>query len=166
MTARLTALLVLLGAGAGFGAGVASRGDSFASRTVFPAAPIVDPTDREIQAVTRLERQFGEAITRHDSLVLDTLMAAEFLSINPAAHVLDKAGVYRELTNLDYQLISVVNDSITIRRFGDLAVATTRGTARGVANGQEVTGQLRLTRIWLKRDGHWRAVGGQATAIP
>ena len=134
--------------------GLATRGTS------------MEASDRDIQEVERLERSFGEAITRGDAAALDRLMADDFVGTNPLARVLDKKQTMAELASPDYELQSLVNEDIRVRLFGDVAVATARGTAKGRYKGQDASGQFRYTRIWVKREGQWQAVAAQATMIP
>jgi ketosteroid isomerase-like protein len=134
--------------------GLATRGTS------------MEASDRDIQEVERLERSFGEAITRGDAAALDRLMADDFVGTNPLARVLDKKQTMAELASPDYELQALVNEDIRVRLFGDVAVATARGTAKGRYKGQDASGQFRYTRAWVKREGQWQAVAAQATMIP
>jgi hypothetical protein len=53
-----------------------------------------------------------------------------------------------------------------MRRYGDFAVMTLRETVTARANDSTAVGRLRLTEIWLKRDGRWQAIASHATVIP
>jgi ketosteroid isomerase-like protein len=133
-----------------------------------PTAPetSMEASDRDIQEVERLERSFGEAITRGDGAALDRLIADDFVATNPLARAVDKKQTIAELVSPDYELESLVNEDIHVRLFGDVAVVTARGTAKGRYKGQDTSGQFRYTRIWVKREGQWQAVAAQATMIP
>jgi ketosteroid isomerase-like protein len=126
----------------------------------------MEAIDRDIQEVERLERSFGEAITRGIAAALDRLLADDFVGTNPLARVLDKKQTMAELGSPDYELESLMNEDIRVRLFGDVAVAKARGTAKGRYKGQDASGQFRYTRIWVKRGGQWQAVAAQATMIP
>jgi hypothetical protein len=60
----------------------------------------------------------------------------------------------------------MVDDSIGVRRYGDVALMTLRESVTMRANGKESTGRLRITKVWFRRNGRWQAVGGQSTALP
>ncbi len=66
----------------------------------------------------------------------------------------------------NYEIESLVNNEIEVRVFGDVAVATARGTAKGRYKGQDASGQFRYLRAWVKRAGRWQAVAAQSTMIP
>jgi ketosteroid isomerase-like protein len=57
-------------------------------------------------------------------------------------------------------------DDLAVRIYGDTAVVTGRTTPKGqTAKGQPMTGQYRFQRVWVKRQGQWRAVAFQGTRI-
>ena len=60
----------------------------------------------------------------------------------------------------------MVDDSIAVRRYGDVALMTMRESVTIRVNDTESAGRLRITEIWLRRNGRWQVVGGQATALP
>ena len=126
----------------------------------------MEASDHDVQEVERLERSFGEAVTRGDPRALDRLLADDFAGTNPLARVLDKRQTMAELVSRDYAVEWLVNEDIQVRLLGDLAVATARGVAKGSYKGQDVSGQFRCTRVWVKRRGQWQAVAAQATMIP
>jgi ketosteroid isomerase-like protein len=118
------------------------------------------------QEVEKLEREVGGAITRRDRAALDRLIADDFILTNPLGQVMTKEQAIDTVTSPDYALDSLVNEEIKIRVFGQVAVATALGTAKGRYNGQEVISQFRYLRVWVKRQGRWKAVAAQSTNIP
>jgi len=128
--------------------------------------PISDSTDLDIRSLLGLQRQLAASLAPLDSVALDSIMADDMRAINAGDQVLDKAAALKMLRDLSGTLQRVADDSITVRRYGDVAVMTLRETVtmRG-ATGATV-GRLRMTELWLKRDGRWRAVASHATGIP
>ena len=86
--------------------------------------------------------------------------------INAGDQVFDKAHIISFLRAAGSALVSVTDDSITVRRYGDVALMTLRETVTMRMNDRETRGALRITELWLRRNGRWQAVGGQATALP
>jgi ketosteroid isomerase-like protein len=120
-------------------------------------------SEREVE---KLEREVGEAITRRDTAALDRLLADDFIVTNPAGQVMTKKEAIAALTAPEYDLESLVNDEIKVRVFGDVALATALGTAKGRYKGQDASGQFRYLRVWVKRQGCWQAVAAQSTNVP
>jgi len=113
----------------------------------------------------RLQEQLAAALAPLDSVSLDTLIADDYRGINAGDLVLDKAiarAVRRAATGA---LIRVVDDSIQVRRYGDVAIMTLRETVTARDTDTTAVGRLRITEIWFKRGDRWRAVAGHATAI-
>lgn len=127
--------------------------------------PITDPSDPDIRTLLRLQQQLAASLAPLDSLALDSLMADDMRAINAGDQVLDKAAALRMLRELSGTLLNVVDDSITVRRYGDVAVMTLRETMTVRADAGATVGRLRMTELWLKRDGRWRAVASHATII-
>jgi hypothetical protein len=86
-------------------------------------------------------------------------------AINAGDQVLDKATTLRMLRDLSGTLLKVVDDSILVRRYGDVAVMTLRETVTGRADTGATVGRLRMSELWLKRDGRWRPVASQASIV-
>jgi uncharacterized protein (TIGR02246 family) len=116
--------------------------------------------------LAQLEREVGEAITRRDAEALDRLIADDFVVTNPFGQVMTKREAVAALTAPDSELVSVINDQIAVRVFGDVGVATAVGTATGRHQGQDVRGRFRYLRVWVKRQGRWQAVAAQSTNLP
>jgi ketosteroid isomerase-like protein len=118
------------------------------------------------EELTRMEQEVGEAITRRDVAALDRLIADDFVSTNPLGQMTTKKDVIAMLSSPDYELESLNNDEITVRVFGEAAVATAVVTVKGRYRGQDASGQFRYLRVWVKRQGRWQAVAAQVTSLP
>ena len=122
--------------------------------------------DSSENEVAKLEREVGEAITRRDTAALDRLIGDDFIATNPLGQVLTKNEAIVALNSPEYDLESLVNDELQVRVFGDVALATALGTAKGRYRGQDASGQFRYLRVWVKRQGRWQAVAAQSTTVP
>jgi ketosteroid isomerase-like protein len=117
------------------------------------------------QEVEKLEREVGEAITKRDGTALEGLIADDFILTNPLGQVMTKKEAIDAILSPGYELDSLVNQEIKVRVFGAVGVATALGTAKGRYGGQEVVGRFRYLRVWVKREGCWRAVAAQSTNV-
>jgi uncharacterized protein (TIGR02246 family) len=147
-----------------FGAACATSGRSLPR--ALDEAPTIDPADPDIQLLTRLQLTIAAAIAPLDSVALDSLIAPDVRMINAGDQVFGKADIVRFLRANGGPLVRVTDDSIAVRRYGDTAVMTMRESVLVRANGAESTGRLRITEVWLRRNGRWQVVGGQSTALP
>jgi ketosteroid isomerase-like protein len=121
------------------------------------------PSEEEI--VARLEYEVGSALARCDGEALQRFFADDFIGINPMSIEMTKADVIAQIGSQDYEPESIVNEVLRVRVFGDVAVVTARGTARGRYKGQRADMVFLYTRIWVKRAGLWQAVAAHASQL-
>jgi len=118
-----------------------------------------------VQELIKLEREFGDAQPRRDIARLKQLIADDFVATVPPGKVINKAEVIAQVTSPDLEMESLVNDDIQVRIYGNVAIVTARGAARGKYKGQDASGQFRYTRVWIKREGRWQAIAAQSTMM-
>jgi len=118
-----------------------------------------------VQELIKLEREFGDAQPRRDIARLNQLIADDFVATVPPGKVINKAEVIAQVTSPDLEMESLVNDDIQVRIYGNVAIVTARGAARGKYKGQDASGQFRYTRVWIKREGRWQAIAAQSTMM-
>ncbi len=129
-------------------------------------APVTDPADPDIRLLTQRQFAIAAAIAPLDSIALDSLIAPDVRMINAGDQVFRKNDIVRFLRASGGALVRVVDDSILVRRYGDVALMTLRESVTLRTNGKESTGRLRITELWFRRGGRWQVVGGQSTALP
>jgi ketosteroid isomerase-like protein len=118
------------------------------------------------ETVACLEREVGEALARCDVEALRRFFADDFIGINPMSVEMTKAEMLAQLGSSDYEPESLVNEVLRVRVFGDVAVVTAHGTAKGKYRGQRADMVFVYTRIWVQRDDAWQAVAAHASPIP
>jgi hypothetical protein len=52
-----------------------------------------------------------------------------------------------------------------VRLFGNVALVVSRDPAGIVRNGQQIGGDLRMVRVYVRREGRWQLVSAQATRV-
>ena len=117
------------------------------------------------ETVARLEREVGDALARCDVEALRRYLADDFIGINLASVETTKADVLAQFGSSDYEPESMVNDVRRVRLFGDVAVVTAQGSAKGKYKGQQADRVFAYTRIWVNRGGRWQAVAAHASPM-
>ena len=117
------------------------------------------------ETVARLEREVGEALARCDVEALQRYLADDFIGINVMNLETTKADVLAQFGSSDYEPESLVNDVRRVRLFGDVAVVTAQGSAKGKYKGEQADMIFAYTRIWVNRDGRWQAVAAHASPM-
>ena len=112
--------------------------------------------------IRQLEKDLIAAILRRDEDFLKQILADELTVITPHGDFVDK----ERMSRFDEKLVndSIVTDEIKVNVFGETAIATGRATIKSRYDKQDLSGQYRFTRVYLKRDA-WQIIAYQATRI-
>jgi ketosteroid isomerase-like protein len=112
--------------------------------------------------IKQAEAQLADAFTRQDVTRIDGLWSDDFVFTAPNGRVFTKqqrlAGMKPLPPDATPTLINR-NDQVTVRVYGDTAVATVLSTwkAADAATGD----QYQATHVWVKRQGRWQMVAAQ-----
>src|SRR5438046_9523350 len=117
------------------------------------------------QEIIKLEQTVTDAQFKKDRATLERLLADDYLYTHSNGSVLNKAQEIAESMSSDVQWTDSKFADLKVRIFGDVAVLTGRQTIQGTAKGY-VHGPRRLTVIFVRRNGRWQWLGGQATLEP
>jgi ketosteroid isomerase-like protein len=127
--------------------------------------------EREIRA---LEAQLAGAVVHPDRAFYERVLADDFTHTSHSGVFKTRAEWLAEgkfgkeaeprAGRTIYDAFDV--DDLAVRVYGDTAVVTGRSTPRGTdAKGQPIRGKYRFQRVWVKRQGRWRAAAFQGTRI-
>jgi ketosteroid isomerase-like protein len=116
--------------------------------------------------VLEIERQVEAAVLKGDLEFFERILAEEFTHTTQSGVMRDrkqwlanhKAGQspYDALNTQDLKALD----------YGDVVVVTGRIQPQGrTSTGQPIEGEYRFLRVWVKRDGQWKAVAFQSTRI-
>lgn len=117
----------------------------------------------EIEAEIReIERELIAAILRRDSDFLNQILADEVTVINPFGDFVGK----KRMTKFDENLVneSIVTDEIKVNVYENTAIATGRATLKSHYKDEDLSGEYRFTRVYVKKE-RWQIVAYQATRI-
>ena len=122
-----------------------------------------DDTER---IILRLESEGREATLKNDIEANDRLLADNWVNINPDGSITTKAKLMELLKDGSFKIMSIDNDEVMVRVFGDAAVVTGRSTTKRAGQGSEVISrQVRFTRVYARRHGKWQVVSAHNTLI-
>ena len=77
-----------------------------------------------------------------------------------------RAANIRDVSSRMLHLLTVRYDSLTVRIYGDVTVLQGIADNTGTMGGVPFSGQIRYTRVFVRRDGRWQAITMQHTPIP
>ena len=141
---------------------------AFANCLLAPAQTAKKPnhSDNTEQVILRLEKEGREATLKNDIEANDRLLADNWINVNPDGSVTSKAKLMELLKEGSFKIISIDNDEVMVRVFGDAAVVTGRSTTRRADQDEIVISrQVRFTRVYAKTQGRWHVVSAHNTLI-
>ena len=152
------------------GANMTPMRPSTAAKTM-PDVPGAERPKSEMSSVEQeivdLDHKWVNAATRGDTEFLKELFGERMFEIQPDGHVDSGAEMLARIATRKPGQIEGYCDQVQIRGlYGDTAILTDRRVRKGVAaDGRDVSGQWRVTRVLVKQNGKWRAVAAAMTPI-
>ncbi len=126
-----------------------------------PAASTVE------QELIDLDHKWVDAATKGDTEFLKALFGERMFEVQPDGHAASAEEMLKGIATRKPGQIEGYCDQIQIRGvYGDTAILTDRRVRKGTAaDGKDNSGQWRVTRVFVKQDGKWRAVAAAMTTI-
>ncbi|WP_313802498.1 nuclear transport factor 2 family protein [Sphingobium sp.] len=116
--------------------------------------------------ILELEAARCKALTDANYAVLGEMISDDLVHIHANGSCDDKRG-YLEGIAAKLEFLAVSRPDVTVRIFGEIAVATGPmiQTVRIKANGATVEMDARATIVWRNEGGSWRICSFQATSV-
>jgi ketosteroid isomerase-like protein len=118
-------------------------------------------TADEIQA---MEHQWNDARARADIATLDRILVDDWTVTHANGTTDTKAKYLEDLRSGARKFSGGISESdVTVRPYGDTAVAAGSSNSTVSLNGQAQGGALHFTRVYVKRNGAWKMIVSHAT---
>src|SRR5262245_9782355 len=117
------------------------------------------------RAIEQIEQQLAAAWQKGDCEGWAALLAPDWSVIHITANIITKAQAAGMCHDPQFKLASMTVDEVSVRSYGDTAIATGRATATTVGDAPQ-TVRLRFTDVFIRRHGRWLVVTSHATQIP
>ena len=124
----------------------------------------------EEQAVLTVNARLDAAVLASDTAIFRQVFASEYLFITATGAVRSRDDVLRYYGAKEVAWRVSRMDSIRVRLFGDAAVVTAvavreGGYVAGPRAGTDLSGRLRSTRVYVRRDRSWQLVSTHESRI-
>ena len=118
------------------------------------------------RAVLAAMEQYKQAILDRDTAELAGIWTENYTFINPQGGLVTREERLANLGSGNTNVQVIDNErEITVRLYGDAAIVQNLSTLRGTFSGAPTDTDLRGTFVWVRRDGRWRLVTNQLTAV-
>jgi ketosteroid isomerase-like protein len=129
-----------------------------------PAQKGPSGVEQDIQA---MEHRWNEARAHADIATLDRMLVDDWTVTHANGTTDTKATYLADLTSGARTFTGDITESdVTIRLYGDTAVAAGSSQSSVTLNGQRQGGALHFTRVYVKRNGAWKMIVSHATTRP
>jgi ketosteroid isomerase-like protein len=123
------------------------------------------PKGKTEQELIKLEQDRAQATVKGDTALIEQSTADDYTFVNFRGALRTKAQLLADFKSGELKLEGNDLDDLQARVYGDTAVVTGRSTQKGKAYGQDAAGQYRFTRVYVRKDGKWKAVAFQSTKV-
>lgn len=107
------------------------------------------------QQVRELGQRWAAAEQRGDEAELDALADPDLMLVGPAGYVLDRAQWLARYRPGALVTTALSWDDVSVRDYGETAIAVGVHTQRASYQGNPVDGRFRATHVWVRRDSRW-----------
>jgi len=114
-----------------------------------------------VHELVELSHELVRAVQEHDQARLAELLADEFTLLG-AAGELGRTELLEAAAG-PYEIDSFAYDEIDPEVYGNTAVLVSRYRQTGRLAGADVSRDLRVTDVWVRRDGRWQIVRRHAS---
>lgn len=117
--------------------------------------------------IKELGELWGKAIMAKDPMVLDPIVADDFVGTSSKGKTHTKKEMFAEMKKDTDTYTSATDADVKVHVFSnDVAVATGSSTEKGKGdNGKEFNRKYQWTDTWVQRGGKWQVVASQSTLV-
>jgi len=127
-----------------------------------PSVALADPLPADLAAAAHA---YDAAQVNGDRAALERLVADDYVLVNGAGQVQDKARLIADYVAPGFKLDPFTIEEPVEKVFGDTALLGGRVNMTGTDGGQRFALVVRFVDAWAKRDGQWRVVYSQVTRV-
>ena len=117
------------------------------------------------EQLKKLEIDRAAAVVKGDTATLDKQTADDYVLISMTGRMADKSQMLDGFKSGQSKLTSNDLSDLKVRVYGNAAVVTGKADVKGTLGGQDATGQILFTRVYVKKGGHWQSVSFQQTRV-
>ena len=133
----------------------------FVSAVLLASASAQDAAEQ----LKKLETDRAAAVVKGDVAMLDKHTSDDYVLITMNGKMSDKAQMLDAFKSGQSKLTSDELSDVKVRVYGNAAVVTGKADVKGTLGGQDATGQVLFTRVYVKKGGRWESVSYQQTRI-
>jgi ketosteroid isomerase-like protein len=115
------------------------------------------------EQLKKLEMDRAVAVVKADVATLDKTTSDDYVLINMNGRTAGKSDMIEGFKSGSSKLTSEDLSDLKVRVYGNTAVITGKADVKGTLGGNDATGKILFTRVYVKKDGRWQSVSLQQT---
>jgi len=121
-----------------------------------------------VQAVelVRLSKTWMDAMMKHDSMKLETIMAAEYNLKKGDGTVVAARALWLDNLYNHLKISKFEQSGINAQVYGNIGIVTSMYSWIGTMNNNQFESKGYMTDVWLKRNNHWQVVSRTSAPFP
>ena len=120
--------------------------------------------DAAVREITQLEGQYVDAWKNLDEALIERTTAPDARWINNAGSIANKEESLALYRSGRIHLDTSQETDLEVRVYGNTAIVTGVWNISGTTSGEERSGRMRFTRVWVRRNGQWLMASWQGTS--
>lgn len=138
-----------------------------AGRPARSAAKKAEDSQEEVaRLVSVLDHVWLNAARNRDTDTMAWLFADDFVEMHGGGGVVSKAKQIAQVRSSKTDFTEIYPDDIQVRYVSpDTAILTDTTTIKGDRDGENISGQYHVLRVFIKQDGRWRAAAAGLSKI-
>ena len=130
-----------------------------------PSADLKSASTESVErALTQMERDWADAIVKHDAATISRIIAEDWLERSWDGQSFGKAQAIADLPSGTPESITI--DPIKVRVFGDMAIVTAGDAEKSTYKGKDSSGHYVWTDVFMNRNRQWQVVATQGSKVP
>jgi ketosteroid isomerase-like protein len=117
------------------------------------------------QQIRDAEKNWGAAVMAGDQAALGRILGNDLIYAHSSGVIETKQEYLGKLKTGDQKYASIDHQSVTVRPYGDVAIAHIKTRMTGSTKGVPFDNQLMLLHVWRKQGGNWQLVAHQSTRL-
>jgi ketosteroid isomerase-like protein len=124
--------------------------------------PALSATEAEIR---KAEQGWVAAVVKNDFAALDRILGDQLIYAHSTGVIETKAEYLGRLRKGAQKYDAIEHQQLTIRVYGDSAVAHAKVRMAGQSDTRAFDDRLMMMHLWVKQGGAWRLVAHQTTRL-
>ncbi len=117
------------------------------------------------EEVESLQSQLVQALLKADTSFLEKYYADDITIVHSDGKLSTKAQEIANMKSGSLKYESIKVNQRNIHTYGDTVVVNAEASVKDIIGGTPFGGEVRATRVWVKRNGNWRLIVFHVTRV-